>query len=70
LVITTFVEDTNNPIRFFNPGIDGWNDHFEVQSTGTIIASSPIGTATIKILNLNHPDAILERSVMIQKGIF
>ncbi len=48
-------------IRLFNPREDVWSEHFEMES-GVIYAKSPIGEATIKILNLNEVERIIERN--------
>lgn len=66
----TFLVSPAEAIRFFNPREDSWDDHFEAKATGRIVAKTPTGTATIKILKLNHPDSILERREMIRYGLF
>jgi hypothetical protein len=57
----TFVENPSKLIRFFNPRIDIWNDHFSLDKSGLISSKTDIGKATIKILDLNHIDSIIER---------
>lgn len=54
-------------IKFLNLNL---KDHFKILQNGNIKPVSAIGKATIKIRNLNHPDSILERSIMLEKGIF
>lgn len=68
--VATFLDDITTPVRLFNPRIDQWNTHFVAEETGFLTTRTDIGTATIKILNLNHPDSIIERKEMIQLGIF
>lgn len=68
--IATFLEKPNIPVRFFNPRTDAWNDHFLPNELGLLEAKTDIGQATIKILDLNHPDSIIERREMIRRGIF
>jgi HNH endonuclease len=48
-------------IRLFNPRIDFWYEHFEMES-GVIYAKTNIAQATIKILKMNEIDRIIERS--------
>jgi hypothetical protein len=55
--------------RFFNPRIDKWNAHFEAID-GEIIPKTNIATATIKILDLNHPDRIILRRVLTEIGSY
>jgi HNH endonuclease len=48
-------------IRFFNPRIDIWIEHFELEN-GVIYAQSDIAKATIKLLKMNEIDRIIERN--------
>lgn len=52
-------------VRFYNPRIDKWQEHFDIDDNGQIIALTEIGAATIKILAVNHVDRILERKALI-----
>lgn len=47
--------------RLFNPREDIWSEHFE-QEAGVIYAKTKIGEATIKVLNLNEVERIIERA--------
>jgi hypothetical protein len=68
--VATFLKDLRMPIRFFNPRIDTWDEHFEIDNTGFISEKTEIGAATIKILDINQPDSIIERREMIRLNIF
>jgi HNH endonuclease len=48
-------------IRLFNPRIDIWNEHFEIEN-GFIYAKTNIAQATVKVLKMNEIDRIIERS--------
>lgn len=50
-------------IRLFNPRTDIWKEHFEFID-GAIFAKTTIGEATIKVLNLNEVERIIERQVI------
>lgn len=50
-------------IRLFNPRIDNWSDHFDMENH-VIYSKTTIGEATIKILKLNDVDRIIERQVI------
>jgi len=56
-------------IRFFNPRIDIWKEHFQLKKSGKIIALSDIGKATSSIFKLNHDDAVLQRKKLISIGV-
>jgi HNH endonuclease len=62
----TFLIDFNNLVRFFNPRLDDWNHHFTGFDTGLIEAKTPIAEATVKILDINHPDRIIERALLFR----
>src|SRR5437763_17095160 len=45
--------ETNSYVRFFNPRMDAWADHFELVGS-RIEALTPIGLVTAQILGLNN----------------
>lgn len=62
--------DSNGAIvRLFNPRVDNWDDHFYWQGP-ILVARTPFGQATISVLNINHPDAIIVRESLIEEGLF
>ena len=68
--IATFLdEDGEELVRLFNPRKDVWAEHFEV-SLGKFLARTPIGAATIRILDLNAPERIILRRVLVEAGRF
>ncbi len=58
--IASLTPETNKLIRFYNPRVDRWNEHFRLN--GVVIEPlMDIGEATVRILQVNHDDQILER---------
>jgi len=58
--IASLTPETNKLIRFYNPRVDRWNEHFRLN--GVVIEPlTDIGEATVRILQVNHDDQILER---------
>jgi hypothetical protein len=55
--------------RFYNPRIDRWRHHFELWDT-LINPLSPIGEVTVKILDINHIDRVMERQMLVAAGLF
>jgi hypothetical protein len=51
----------------FNPRTQAWNDHFQLEGA-LIVAKTPIGRVTIKILQMNHPDQLETRERLIRAG--
>jgi hypothetical protein len=60
----TYLDNPLVLIRFFNPQIDDWDDHFEADDSGLISSKTDIGKATLKIFQINHPDRIIERQLL------
>ncbi len=61
--IASLIPETDTLIRFYNPRIDRWREHFRLN--GVIIEPlTDIGEATIRILQMNHEDQTLEREVL------
>jgi 5-methylcytosine-specific restriction endonuclease McrA len=58
--IGTMLLPNRDLIRFYNPRGDNWDDHFELYH-GVIYAKTQIGEATIKILEMNDVDRIMEK---------
>ena len=65
----TYLDDLTVLIRFFNPRLDNWDDHFETDNTGLITSKTDIGAATLKIFAINHPDRIIERQLLWKLGL-
>ena len=65
--IGTFLDGNLRFVRLFHPRKDSWDDHFEVNK-GEIVPLTRIGRATVKLLNLNDPDRIILRQVLIAVG--
>ena len=65
--IASLIPETNRLIRFYNPRVDRWGEHFRLN--GVFIESlTDIGEATVRILQMNHDDQILERQVLSRRG--
>lgn len=65
--IASLKPETDDLIRFYNPRTMRWREHF--QFNGVIIEPlTDIGEATIRILQMNHDEQILERQVLSRRG--
>lgn len=67
--IGSILEDEDVFIRLFHPRKHNWFDHFEVLE-GLIYPKTEIAGVTIKILDLNNINRILERLDLIKAGVF
>jgi hypothetical protein len=65
--IATLKPETDELIRFYNPRTMRWREHFRLN--GVVIEPlTEIGEATVRILQMNHEDQILEREVLSRRG--
>ncbi len=62
--------NSNELVRFFNPRIDVWNEHFRVNSDAEIETLTEIGEVTAVIFGFNEPERIAERQGLIELGSY
>jgi hypothetical protein len=57
------VRSSDDPtfVRFFNPCIDSWDEHFERDAYQNILGRTNIGQATVRIYGFNAEARLLER---------
>lgn len=68
--VATFVdEESELTVRIFNPRKDEWPGHFRVVD-GEILPKTPIGAATIKLLEMNQPDRLIFRQALSETGFY
>lgn len=67
--LATILENEEELVRLFNPRTQNWEAHFEL-SNGEIVALTPIGAATVKLLKLNEVGRVLERLDLIEAGLY
>lgn len=68
--VASYDLDTGQLTPLFNPRQDCWGDHFRVTTTGQIVPLTAIGRVTVRLLQLNRPERIRERQLLIQEGFF
>jgi hypothetical protein len=67
--IASIIPGTGELVRLFNPRQDRWGDHFRLDPDGiTILALTPIGEATSRLLGLNDGARLLERDALRNTG--
>jgi len=67
--IGTVLEQDERFTPFFNPRKHNWSDHFFLEN-GFIQGKTPVGLATIKILNFNKMERVLERLELMEAGVY
>ncbi len=63
----SIVWQTGELVRFFNPRRDFWGEHFRLDGNA-IQSLTDIGEVTVRILDFNHDERILERQELIEIG--
>ncbi len=67
--IATILKDEDVLVGLFHPRKHNWFEHYDV-SEGLLNAKTAIAEATIKVLDLNNINRILERIDLIEAGLF
>ena len=63
--------DTGKRVRLFNPRLDQWEDHFQLNpATREIIGLSVIGQVTAIELGFNQARAVTVRQLLLEKELF
>ena len=65
--IASLIPETNELIQFYNPRTMRWREHFYLSEV-IIEPLTDIGEATVRILQMNANDQILERRVLYNRG--
>src|SRR5580704_10083899 len=66
--IASIDRETSELVRLFNPRLDHWSDHFELQGP-RLIGRTAVGRVTSRLLQWNRVERLKERSMMIQAGL-
>jgi hypothetical protein len=65
--IATILPPESRLSRLLNPRTDLWHEHLRLAGL-RIEPLTDIGRATVSLLNINHPDRLLERETLIDTG--
>lgn len=60
--------DSRRIVRLYHPRRDRWTKHFRWQGA-RLSGRTPVGRATIAVLQINHPDAVALREALIDEGV-
>jgi HNH endonuclease len=61
--------ETRELVRLFHPRRDAWTDHFGWHEA-VLVGFTPVGRATIAVLDMNHPSAVAVREELMGEGVF
>ena len=60
---------TRKLVSLYHSRRELWSDHFQLDETQILPLTSK-GRVTVRILQLNHPDRVIERGLLIKAGLF
>ncbi|MFN0014192.1 MAG: HNH endonuclease [Saprospiraceae bacterium] len=63
----TYLDKQRRFVRLFDPRRDAWSDHFDLDGP-VILPKTRIGRATIQVLEMNDPDRVILRQVLVGLG--
>jgi hypothetical protein len=66
--ITSLDPATGAIVPLFHPRLDRWGEHFQLNGA-QLIPLTPTGRATVRLLQLNHPNRFVERERLLVIGI-
>lgn len=67
--LTSIDPETGEIIPLYHPRQDSWPQHFDLQNA-EIIPLTAKGRVTVRLLQLNRPERVQERQLLIEAGIF
>lgn len=65
--VGTFLFEKNRFTRLYNPRKDSWKRHFYIEN-GLIQPHNSIGMATVKLLDFNEIERVIDRRYLLQVG--
>lgn len=66
---TGYDPETDDLVPLFNPRKDEWEEHFFWEGP-LLVGKTPVGRATIDVLNINEPICVDQRAYLMEAGIF
>ena len=60
--------DSGSVVRLFHPRTDAWSENFVADGDGRIRGSSPIGRATVWLLQMNSLERVEMRRLLLSAG--
>jgi hypothetical protein len=67
--VATVSQETGQVVPLFNPRTDSWDEHFAMVGL-EIVGLTPIGQATVSLLDMNDDERIVVRAELKAEGLF
>ena len=62
--IASIDPETGEIVALYHPRRDIWGNHLEIGPDGLVVPRTAAGRATVRLLQLNHPDRLAERRLL------
>jgi hypothetical protein len=66
--LTSIDPESGAIVPLFHPRRERWRDHFRLKN-GRLEPLTPTGRVTVQLLQLNHPDRVEERGLLVKAGL-
>lgn len=60
---------TRRIVCLFNPRHDVWHEHFRWKGS-LVVGRTAVGRVTVRVLNMNRPDRVALRQILINEDLF
>lgn len=67
--IAAYDDITQTIVPLYNPRTQTWFEHFEMQGA-VVVGKTIVGRATVRLLQINHPDQIESRQNLLDNGLW
>lgn len=67
--IASIDSETQTLTSLYNPRTEIWDEHF-LMEYAVMIGKTAVGRVTINIMQMNHPDRIILRKILIDSGLW
>lgn len=67
--VAALISGDRDPIRLYHPRLDRWQDHFTLVDN-SIQPLTKVGYGTTLLLQFNHLDRVLERQLLLRRGLW
>ena len=68
--ISTLLVEDGSIIPLFNPRAELWHENFYILPSGLICSKTEIGEGTLRLLDFNAVERILERQILVELGFY
>ena len=68
--ISTLLVEDGPILPLFNPRAELWHENFYILPSGLICSKTEIGEGTLRLLDFNAVERILERQILVELGFY